>query len=378
MQRITIIGSGITANIAALVFSNIYGLEVVLVKSEKKMNANASRHFAISPASIELLESLDIWGDIKLSATPFGLMHLRSGSGDNAKSLLIEARAFGKDMLGMIVQEHNLIEALNKVVEQKVKANAIKKSDYKKTISLFTKDEKTRPDEIFLVLDKSLDFLIQTVSPNSRKIKYHESALVTEIQTLQEIDPIAWQNFTQYGPLALLPSKENRYSLIWSLHNSQISDFQGKTDEELLGMISEFFPEINFESAQLTERSFFPLKAFHTNNYFKGNVVLAGDCAHQLLPLAGQGLNLGIADIGELACQIKKGLGESLLVSDRKILSKYQAKRHKENTKMILFTDLIDKAFRTNSRIASNLLTLADYPMIKNWMIHQAGGQISK
>jgi len=162
---------------------------------------------------------------------------------------------------------------------------------------------------------------------------YHQSAVVTTVEVEKPHGKIARQWFTDQGPLAFLPlANPNLCSIVWSSKNADQLlelDEQGFCDQ--LSQVSAK----EFGSVLACDKRFsFPLTQRHAVQYAKENLVLIGDAAHTIHPLAGQGVNLGFADAQTLAQILSQCRFESRSPGDLKILKQYENRRKPENLLM--------------------------------------------
>jgi 2-octaprenylphenol hydroxylase len=175
---------------------------------------------------------------------------------------------------------------------------------------------------------------------------YEQAALTTTVQTTLPHTGIARQCFTRDGPLALLPLADPQLcSLVWSGRNT--ADRMALSNEMLCQEISR---ESEFVLGQVTavDRRFeFPLRQAHAVHYAKNNVVLLGDAAHSIHPLAGQGVNLGFADVHSLVGALAV-LKLTPTRSLAKIFEKYQRQQRPRNLLMAATTESLKRLFDTD------------------------------
>lgn len=177
--------------------------------------------------------------------------------------------------------------------------------------------------------------------------QYAQQALAISIKTEQAQQDITWQRFRPSGPLAFLPLYQGYASLVWYNSAAEIQRLKALSFEALKYEVQAVFPEelINFD---ILETASFPLTRMHANNYVHQRVVLLGDAAHTINPLAGQGVNLGFKDV---ACLLEL-LAEHTWLADKHQLDtklqQYQRKRYKDNLLMMSTMDMLYAAFSNN------------------------------
>jgi len=175
---------------------------------------------------------------------------------------------------------------------------------------------------------------------------YEQTSMTTTVQTTLPHTGIARQCFTRDGPLALLPLADPQLcSLVWSGRNTV--DRMALSDEMLCQEISR---ESEFVLGQVTavdSRFEFPLRQAHAVHYAKNNVVLLGDAAHSIHPLAGQGVNLGFADVHSLVSALAV-LKLTPTWSLAKIFEKYQRQQRPRNLLMTATMESLKRLFDTD------------------------------
>ena len=183
-----------------------------------------------------------------------------------------------------------------------------------------------------------------------RSWSFEQKAIVATITTTNSHQGIARQRFLSTGPVAFLPLDDpKRCSIVWSADSARADELLALSDADFLaalqGAIGEG-PGTELGSLiAVSKRAAFPLMAAHAHNYLGERVVLVGDAAHRIHPLAGQGLNLGVADIAVLAEVLIEAQREKRDIGCRKTLRRYERWRRGDNALMLATMDGFKRLF---------------------------------
>jgi 2-octaprenyl-6-methoxyphenol hydroxylase len=208
---------------------------------------------------------------------------------------------------------------------------------------------------------------------------YGQSGIVATVEHERPHDGVAEEHFLPAGPFAILPLKNNCSSLVWTERTADAEKLvRGDDflfDEELERRFGHKLGAIKVVSA----RRAFPLGLTLARAFVADRFALAGDAAHGIHPISGQGLNLGFKDVAALAETIVDADRLGLDIGSLAVLERYQAWRRFDTFRMGVTTDVLNRLFSNDSgpiRIARDFgLSLVDrMPMLKNFFISQAAG----
>ncbi|WP_205695376.1 FAD-dependent monooxygenase [Corallincola luteus] len=132
---------------------------------------------------------------------------------------------------------------------------------------------------------------------------YQQHALVVAVKLQQPAPDITWQSYVESGPRAFLPLADEQASLVWYHYPHEVKRLRSMAPLKLAEAVREAFPD-DLPEFEILNQSSFPLKRQHANHYVSGRVVLVGDAAHVINPMAGQGVNLGFQDVIALSEQL--------------------------------------------------------------------------
>jgi 2-octaprenyl-3-methyl-6-methoxy-1,4-benzoquinol hydroxylase len=212
---------------------------------------------------------------------------------------------------------------------------------------------------------------------------YQQSAMLINVETQSHQQDITWQQFFETGPVALLPlpgkSELGGYaSLVWYHQKAEIKRLSSLSNEQLQTEILQEFPQ-RLGKINVIDKGAFPLTRRHANTYQKGRVLLIGDAAHTINPMAGQGVNLGFKDVKALQTIISTAIANDQCWHQPEFLSGYERMRRKDNLLMMSTMDSLYAAFSHPSsaiKLFRNIgLTMANkVPFLKNKALAYACG----
>ena len=293
----------------------------------------APRVSALNANSISLLQRCGLMNDLGRHAK-FQKMLVRDGEG--SADICFSASDLGLDELGMVIENHLVIEALYQRLVQFDQVDLCYDVSVEDIAILDNGAEIELSDGSTL----NCDLLVGADGGNSRvrelaglKVagwSYDQSAIVTTIQTERPHDNIPRQWFTAEGPLAFLPLADpNLCSVVWS--HTDATKLLELDAREFCQRLSDASEEELGQLVAADRRFSFPLKQQHAYRYVKRGVALIGDAAHTIHPLAGQGANLGLADAEALALEIRQTVFSEERPGDLKLLRRFARARQPHN-----------------------------------------------
>jgi len=197
---------------------------------------------------------------------------------------------------------------------------------------------------LLVAADGSASWLRQQAKIFANHQSYGQRGIVVKIETEKLHQDCAWQCFLSTGPVAILPLSNNHSSIVWSADNALAEQLLALNDDEFASALSQAVQGRLGTVKLLSKRQAFPLRSSRAERYFRRNLVLLGDAAHSIHPLAGQGANLGFKDAQVLG----KLLANSELseLGSPRLLSRYQAKRQPDNNQTDALMSALHQAYK--------------------------------
>ena len=305
------------------------------------------RVVALTQASQRLLQSLHAWDTISLQrACPYTDMHVWDADGTG--SIHFDCRDVQHAQLGHIV-ENSLIAS---TLLQKLKSHAqidllqpalVESLEHDASTNepiLQLQDGRQLQASMVVAADGANSKLRQLAGFKTREWDYEHHAIVTTVKTEQPHQHTAWQRFMDSGPLAFLPLEDewqdydsgaHHSSIVWSCKPELASELMALDDDAFAERLAQAFEHKLGKVETVAKRYSFPLRQRHATDYIKPGIVLVGDAAHTIHPLAGQGVNLGLLDVASLRDEILRACERGLPLTDQSILRRYQRNRKTHN-----------------------------------------------
>jgi len=208
---------------------------------------------------------------------------------------------------------------------------------------------------------------------------YDQHALVANVSTALPQQQITWQRFVPTGAQAMLPLVGAKASLVWYHEPDEVARLKTLDEAQFIDELTSAFPLELGGIDSVDAKASFPISKAHADRYIANRVVLVGDAAHTVHPLAGQGVNLGLLDAAALAETLLKAASSNRDLGAAQVLARYERWRRFENGLMIQALDGIYKAFSPQPHWfqqvrSAGLNTVNRVPPLRNRLMQHAMG----
>jgi len=311
--------------------------------------AHDLRVSALSLASKNILDCVGAWeGVLSRRFCPFKRMRVWETAGDT------EFNSDDIDLpeLGYIVENRvTQLALLDRLVDfdniEFFAPETIKKIDYSAAgqTTLFLESGVELRAKVVVAADGGGSKVRNTVGLGVTSWDYKQHAMVIYVETDYGQQDITWQRFVPSGPQAFLPLTGNYGSIVWYNSADEVRRLKSLPADELIAELTATFPDCLGKLKQVLGVASFPLKRQHAQSYVKAGVVLVGDAAHMINPLAGQGVNIGLLDAAALAEVLVEASEKGENISDIAVLRRYEKMRRNENLRMMTVMDVFYRVF---------------------------------
>lgn len=349
-----------------------------------------ARCTALSYSSRLIYEKMGFWEELQAWLCPIHSIHVSSRGRFGSSLLRAEDHAW--PALGYVVENawlgNALIQALYRQdrVEILSPARVVAAEPAGQGMRLQLQDtiHEAMDTALLLVADGATSGLRTQLGVDVQEKPYRQHALIANVAHAQPHAGCAYERFTDQGPLALLPllassSGEHRSGLVWTLSAEQAQHLQACPAEEFLLKLQERFGYRLGRMLRVGERHCYPLSLVKSGEQVRQGVVVMGNAAHALHPVAGQGFNLAMRDVAELAAAVARGVSEGQAPGDIALLQRYLERQQPDQQRTIEFSDRLPSLFMQTDPVLGLARDLAlsgldILPPLKRVFVRHAAG----
>jgi len=317
------------------------------------------RVFALSRASERVLAAADAWSDIRAArANPYERMQVWHADvpPHGGDALVFDAAELGERDLGVIA-ENNVLQASLAAAARRagitLEQAEIDALVIERDAAVLQAGQRRLRARLVVGADGAQSRVRELAGVFAARASYGQVALVAMVSTAKPHQRTAWQRFLGDGTLAFLPLADGQSSIVWSLPTARAEKLLVAPPPDFESELEKDFDAALGATRLTSERLKFPLWRLSADHYVTERVVLVGDAAHVVHPLAGQGANLGLLDAAALADVLAEGIAGGEDPGALRILRRYERWRRSENELMSGAIDAFDRLLaRGSGRIA--------------------------
>ncbi len=388
---VIIAGGGLNGSALAVALAGA-GLTVTVVdRLPRETRADPGfdgRGYALAHASKRLLDAIGIWPAVADHAQP--ILHIavtdgRAGEGPSPFVLEFDAAEIEEGPMGWMVEDRHLRRAMQdaldalpgvtQIAERGVADHAAGEAG----VAVTLEDGGALEASLLVGADGQFSPTAQRAGIGRMGWAYGQTALVCAIAHHKPHHGTAHQFFMPPGPLAILPLRDNRASLVWTETEAEAARIQALDDAgyvaELRPRVGSFLGEFRLDGLRFT----YPLTLSVAHRFCGPRVALLGDAAHRVHPIAGQGLNAGLKDVGALAEVLVEARRRGEDIGRLDVLERYERWRRFDTATLALATDAFNRLFSNDNALLRlgrdiGLGLVNAMPGLRRGLIREAAG----
>ena len=384
----TIVGGGMVGLTAAIGLAR-HGFQVAVIDRAPIGDLTAveydGRASALAFATCRMLEALGIWAHMEPYAQPIN--EIRVSDGPSLLHLHFDHKALGDGPLGnMVENRHTRLALFNRVQEldgitlfMASSISNIETSQDESRVTLETGEAIS--SRLLIGADGRGSMVRKKAAIPVSTFEYKQHGIVCSIEHEISHQGIAHERFLPSGPFAILPLTGNRASLVWTEKSHLVETIMGLSDRAFTAEVQRRVGDFLGEVKPVGGRWAYPLTLQYADTYTDTRLVILGDAAHGIHPIAGQGLNLGLRDVAALVETMSNAANVGLDIGSLQALSTYSNWRHTDNASLISVTDLLNRLFSNDIgpiRTARDvgLAAVEQVQPLKNFFMSHARGTV--
>ena len=385
---ITISGGSFAGMSAALALATISSdLKIAIIEKQDITNHNRKpdgRGYAISNSSLRLFNEIGISDKILQDSGTIKNIHIADYK--SAAVLDFLSKQVGEKDFGALIESFNIHNALRDKMIKTQNITLFCPHSYQKihfsqnSVKVEIDNSEVLESKLLLACDGRFSELRKLFNIYTIEKNYQQKAIVLNIKHQNSHENIAHERFLPGGPVAILPLKnQHQSSIVWIAPNKDADVILELDEENFTQQLNKKIENCLGEIEVISQKFSYPLIMVEAQKFYHERMLLVGDAACGVHPIAGQGLNLGLGGIKILQELVREYFISGLDIGDRSLIESYDKKARREAIKMVVATDFLNSLFETKSFSISlvrdfGLAAINKVPRLKKFFIRNAGG----
>lgn len=362
---IVIVGGGLVGATLALALSRYAYWRVALIEKtafdfdalDQVMHPSFdARNTALSNGTCELFDQLGLWATLKPQAS--AICHIDVSDQGGFGHVTIDAEQERVAALGYVVENRFIGQALLGCLRTAERVTFFSPAEFSRPkavaggfTGLITHDNQTVPvrTRLLVVADGADSPSCEQLGIGVTRNAYGQQGIVTALASDRAHNGWAWERFTPQGPLAILPQTEGRLGLTWCVDNADAERLLHLSDIAFMQALQQVAGNGPGTFQRVGRRYAYPLRLVLAEEQVRPHLVVLGNAAHGLHPVAGQGLNMALRDVVVLVRVLVDAARRELPLGQFHVLQDYLTQRSPDQFSTIQFSDKLTRLFSNNT-----------------------------
>ncbi|AXG43891.1 MULTISPECIES: 2-octaprenyl-6-methoxyphenyl hydroxylase [Photorhabdus] len=353
-MNVIIVGGGMTGATLALAISSLSKgqIHVSLIEAAELAQKHPgfdARAIALAYGTCQRLQQIGVWSALEDYVIP--ITHVHVSDRGHAGFVNLCAKEYNISALGHVVELYDAGQGLFGLLKNAPgvtlycpsRVMAVERT--LSSVAVILDSGERLQGELLVAADGSHSAIGHACNIQWQRHAYEQVAVITNVLTSEHPRGRAFERFTEYGPLALLPMSEGRSSLVWCHQLARRKEIAGWNNEQFLRQLQQAFGWRLGKILETGQRYRYPLTLSTANQQISHRLALVGNAAQTLHPIAGQGFNLGMRDVMTLAQIVSEAFAAGQDIGAYQVLANYQQQRVLDRENTIDITDGLIRVF---------------------------------
>ncbi|MFD2178683.1 2-octaprenyl-6-methoxyphenyl hydroxylase [Veronia pacifica] len=346
-----------------------------------------ARCIAIAYGSCQILKEFGLWSTLASNASPIQHIHIsdRGHFGQTAFS----ASHQGLPYLGNVIELTDAGQFFHQALSSRPAISVFCPSSVSSiersidSVSITLCDGRKLSSKLMVAADGAVSACCDMVGLSRHQHDFNQVAIIANVSTELPHQGEAFERFTPYGPVALLPMTRGRSSLVWCVPPDKLEETMALSDRAFLSCLQSAFGWRLGKLTEVGQRHSYPLILRQAEQIISHRFAVVGNAAQALHPIAGQGFNLGLRDVATLADEIATRLNNDQDCGDMTVLQGYRKRRETDRDKTVMITSGLVKGFSNHSGLLAlvrnlGLNAMTAFPALKSPLLKQTMGLVKR
>jgi 2-polyprenyl-6-methoxyphenol 4-hydroxylase len=306
------------------------------------------RTVALTHSSRQIFAGLGAWDAIAATDEAWPILDIEVSDRGHLGACHLTCEDVGADALGYVVPARIVGGALHEKIRADERVTLIcpaevvdvnRHQDYIEVEISAGGEKRILSGRLVVIADGGRSSLGEQLGFGGDRKSYRQSALITTVKVDRPHEGRAYERFVGRGPLALLPMQTHAFAVVWTLEPGELERYRDMPDDRFLARMQVACGDRAGRFESLGARKIYPLSVSRLDNPAAGRIVAIGNAAHVVHPVAGQGFNLGLRDVANLAELVRDASAAGLDIGDTQLTGRYAQDRRRETRNVLAFTD---------------------------------------